>query len=488
MKKVRKLVKFLSIFLLLSTLFVGFSQKTLAQNQGTSTSEPAQGINPIEPPQGIGPNDSIILPPDYYPRDQEPGFLGQDHNYSVVFRGNGEAVVSLRVAFTNKGDENLSSLSLRVPKVEPKDLAVYQIIRDKVCIRYKSQVYDPLTRSYPPQVCEEYQEPDHYQYYYGAPSKYQKAKFDYKGDTLTISLPQSIAVNKSGSFFVYFRAFGYAKKNIFGSFDYHLETLKVDDSIRNLQLGIATDSDLVLKGVKGEVSYRFEAPQLASLEKSAGAPAASTALDSYISQIGQGGITKTASNLSPLESYKVSGAFASNRLKLYGKEIAVGAGVTVVILLILLWTLKKILKGFKQTVKEAPQKTAISPNSQMILASAGLGFISALLITGYTVGAILLGNLLGSITAYYYQLQPLLFIFLLLISGCVYLLLIFGPAILVGMKKGTGWGIVVVVSTVVWLVVFLGVAVLTFFLLGKGVQPPVILPLMGETLQKPASR
>ena len=106
---------------------------------------------------------SQMIAPDFVPPypGGEPGFLGQDHAYTVVFRGNGEAVVSARVVLTNKGETPLSEISLRVPKMEPKDVFVYQVIREKQCARYGISVYDPATRTYP-QVCEEYADPDYY--------------------------------------------------------------------------------------------------------------------------------------------------------------------------------------------------------------------------------------------------------------------------------------------------------------------------------------
>ena len=49
------------------------------------------------------PASSGVAIPDIYPLPPtQPGFLGQDHFYTVTFRGNGEAVVALKVALTNK--------------------------------------------------------------------------------------------------------------------------------------------------------------------------------------------------------------------------------------------------------------------------------------------------------------------------------------------------------------------------------------------------
>ena len=48
----------------------------------------------VDSSEGVS-KESLIAPDTLYPPypGSEPGFLGQDHSYSVVFRGNGEAVV-----------------------------------------------------------------------------------------------------------------------------------------------------------------------------------------------------------------------------------------------------------------------------------------------------------------------------------------------------------------------------------------------------------
>ena len=415
--------------------------------------------------QGIAAPD-YIMPP--YPGDGST-FLGQDHNYSVTFRGNGEAVVSLKVIFTNKDDKALSALDLRIPKVEPKELAVYQVIREPVCIRYRTPQYDPATGRYSnSQICEEYQEPDYYGYYYNA--KYQKAKFDYEGDTLSINLPQTIKANKSGSFFVYFRAFGYAKKNLFGAYKFKFETLKAEDSIRNLQVGISTDSDLVLRGAKGEVNYRFEEPELMGFAAGA-APAKSAAIDSFYSQIGQGVVTKTASNLSALESYSVDGAYASNRVKLYAKELLIALIILLFFALIFIAVAKVLIKklGARGQAEVAVKKAGnekVTPTQpvSLILATAGVGFISAFLIAVYTALVIFMGEKLNDI--FNYSFQPVFILFLIIISFCVYTLFLFAPAIYIGAKKGIGWGVAALISTILWLIALFVIAVFIIFLLG----------------------
>jgi hypothetical protein len=473
-------VKRTAVLLAISSLvFFGSSKATLAQEQS------AQEVLPEEDRAVESVTTDYIVPPDV---GRPAGFLGQDHYYSIVFRGNGEAVVSVRVIFTNKEDEAQDTLSLRIPKVEPRELSVYQIIKEKTCVRYEQQQYDPVTRTYTPSTrrCLQYQEPDYYQVYGNV--KYQKAEFDYEGDTLTVTLPTQVAAQSSGSFFVYFRAFGYTEKNLYGAYTYKFETLKAEDEIRNLRVGISTDSDLVLKGAKGEVNYRFDAPALESAGGIAmgAAPQTSAALDSVITKIGQGSVTKTASNLSPLESYTVDGAYASSRFRLYGKEITIAAVVVIVLLVLTVLAVRFLISKLgrvegkpkeeptSKDVKDEKPKT-YEPASKNFLLTAAVSFATSFLMAGYTVFVMLLGQALTNIVNYQYNAFVVLA--LVIISFAVYSLLLFAPSFYIGRKYGMGWGIGCVVGIIVWLLVFLFFGVLFIFFLSGGSRYPTPLPL-----------
>jgi len=319
----------------------------------------------------------------------------------------------------------------------PADVIAYQVLKEKTClgpygsVSPRGEILD----------CIQYQEPDYYQMW--GQAKYQRAKAVYEGDTISIGLPKPIAPEKSGSFLLYFRAFGYAKKNLLGGFDYSFESLKVSDKIRNLQIGISTDSDLVLKEVKGQVNYRMElSTMMAKGEMAFGAPATSSQLDSFYQQVGYGQISKTASNLMPLESYSVKGAYADAPWKNYFKEIGIG-------LLVFLGIMGVVALIFK----------SFSKNNYVF---AGLvGFAASVLISGYTV-------LLWFLTAsgfnnyyYYSQYNLITTIFALIISFAVYGLLVFLPAIILGIKKGLPEGVTAFVSTIIFLSIFFIIFILT---------------------------
>lgn len=409
--------------------------------------------------------------PDYIlpPSSDEPGFLGQQHNYSVVFRGNGEAVVSAKFAFTNKTDSDMTEMELRVPGVEPKSFSVYQVILDKRCARYEQQTYDPLTRTYSLQKCAQYQDPDYYNYW--GEAKYQKADYDYELDTLTVKLPTAISANKSGAFFIYYRTFGYAKKNVFGAFDYDFETLKVADDVRALTVGISTDSDLVLSGVEGDVNYRTDVASFDKAESGLGvAPAASAAMDSYVGRIGYGQLNKQASNLAPLEGYTVNGSYAKNRFQLYAKGIVIALVTVLVFVGVGVFLLRLVLKKIGKNSKGG----GISENAKSALVSAGVSLISAILTFSYTLLVIFLSSQLNNL--YRYNMLPFFVIGLIVISFIVYVILIIGPSVVMGMKRGAGWGIGLLGLTLLWLIIFFIISmVVVYFMFSNNSIAPLIL-------------
>lgn len=471
--------KFLSIFfsLVLVLVFVINPTSVVAQT--------GEGIT-LEEDQKI-PN---ILP-DYYPNPPNGPlpFAGQNHSYSVVLRGNGEAIVTLKAALTNTNPDGdvLKTLTFRLPlRVIPSDIAVYQIINQGYCTRYEPRIgYEPdqympeAKANYYQPRCIEYSEPDYFNYYGGG--KYQKAKYEYSGDTLTISLPKPLPAEKSGAFFVYFRAMGYAKRNLTGAYKFNFESLKSNDPINQLNVGISTDSDLYLKGSKGEVDYRFADTAMMMKEggRGGGAPAASSAIDRVVSQIGQGTIVKTASNLAPLESYKVSGMYANSKIKLYGKEITFGLAIALVLLAVIFLIVRKVLRLMTPDPvtlkKNSPVENKSRDTGKLILTTLGISFISSILLAGYSLLIIFISQNLNYID---YQTASLLRLAGMIFSFCVYSVIIFIPGIYFGVKKGIGWGILTVVLTVGWLFVYFIVSIGIIFLTGFQRSYPPIRPMM----------
>lgn len=91
------------------------------------------------------------------PARRLPSIFGQDHFYTVSLRGNGEAVVASRIIFSNVSEKATDTLVLRVPKVEPKDIIAFQLLREKSCLRYQP---NKPTDAADTRICMDYQDVD----------------------------------------------------------------------------------------------------------------------------------------------------------------------------------------------------------------------------------------------------------------------------------------------------------------------------------------
>ncbi len=437
-----------AFFVFLFSIFVG---QTFAQN--SSSGSAGQSIQ-IQPGQSGITHPGVILPP--RPPDNSLNFLGQDDYYSVDFRANGEAVVTLKAIFSNTRDLPLKTINLRVPQINPKDIIVYQVLREQQCIRYNVLPPLPPTLLYPNSGsnlsnCVEYQEPDYFQNYGNA--KYQKATVETRGDTLVVILPSEVKPSGSGSFILYFRALGYAKRNAFGGYNYNFQTLEVEDKIRNLQVGINVDSDLVLAGAKGKVNYNVGRGITALAPSAPGQAIRNVQFDTFYQEIGQGSIVKNASNLQVLESYNVGGSYADSYIKLYGKELFISILVVIVISILIIVMVRLI---FSKREKSQDRSKIIN-----ILETVGLSFGSSFLILSYTFLLFLLGRYLNYINTY--ELTTLWTILLTIISIGVYALVLIVPALFFGLKKGWGWGVATFGLTIVWLFIYLTIIFTVIF-------------------------
>ena len=402
---------------------------------------------------------SIIAP--VPPVDSTIGLLGQQQQYSIQFRGNGEAVIAAHITFSNTGTAPMKTISFRVPAVSPTDLITYQILHEPTCIGY---------RGIGSSTCIQYQQPDYYNYWYGG-AKYEKATVTLQTDTITVTLPRIVSPGSSGSIILYYRAFGYAKKNLVGAYNFVYESLKTESPIEELQVGVSVDDELILKSAKGQTVYRFPVQSKAVLESpSAGGTAANTQLDSVVAQIGHGIITKTAHSLQPLDSYTVKGKYADNVARLYAKEIVIGIAALILVLLVIYVIGKKLF--FSARVPASKNAQTYEP----FLLSLGLGFSSAVLVVGYTLLLFFSSRLLESIS---YEFVNVIAILFSVISIGVYAFLLLTPTILVGIKRGVSWGLTTFGLTVLWLAIDSIIVLLVLTILNGNQSSPIPMPYPG---------
>lgn len=417
--------------------------------------------------------------------------FGQTHSYSVTLRGNAEAVVSMKAVFTNYEEATMSALTLQVPKGEIKNISAYQVIIEPQCAQYVSE---PITQgiekgtrtnSAYQEKCISYNDPDYYNGYYYGNMKYIKALVNTDADSIVVTLAQGVGPQKSGSIVLYYRATGLVKKDTFGAFNYSFETLKSDTTIRSLSVGVNTDSDLFLEGTDQSVNYDTSISSAPLMARDAGMKQGSfmsPEFDSYYMGIGYGRITKSTSDLQPFDSFTVEGRYAKSRSQLYGKRFVIGGLIVVGLLILVGVLLYKLVKSLKKNYTTSSQKSS-SSSSHPILMMVGLGLLSSLGAAIYTVFLYIFMTMMERV--YYSDVNTLIMLFIVLISGAIYIVLIFGPALFVGWKKGVWWGVGTLFITIILLTLYLMLFFLYMFLKQQTMYSPgypTFSPAMDSTI------
>lgn len=395
----------------------------------------------------------MIPPPNTTPKPSSSsvGLLGQDHAYSVTFRDNGEAVVSLRVTFSNIDRGPLDKLLFQIPKGSPRDVVAFQVRREPFCIRYAPQPYplkpDP-SGAPPPDQCLEYQRPDYFDHWWGQ-STYFPAETTVRDSTITVVLPNALSPNESGSVILYYRAVGLTSRTWTGSWAYTFETAKVSDRIRQVQVGISTDNDQLLKGARTQVDYYTSTEGVAASRlsmDSSGAP--SEQLDRAVQQIGSGKLVKTATDLQPMESYSVRGEYAENIMQLYGLEAVSTLLILMAVFTVVFAAYRFIMRRFGLSSKIRSFKL-LKNTAVALLAGLGSAIAIGVFSIAVTTAVVFINN-----NVVHYQTQILAMLGVFIVVTGVYLFLFLVPAIAVGIRRGlwVGVGTAAVTLTILTLV------------------------------------
>lgn len=395
--------------------------------------------------------------------------FGQKHFYSVVFRGNDEAVTYAKLVITNPGDTPLTEFSFEIPNVEPTELAVYQMKLPQRCTQYDYKAS--------PQVCLQYSDPDYSTgYYYGGygnstgQTEYQVIHYTKSGNLYKLTLPTAIDPYKTSALIISYAAKGYVK-NSMGLHTFNFETIKVPSRIEQIRVSVDVDSDLLMKGKKSSVNYGGIAQGGAVPVPNAMA-ISSVAMDKTVSNIGgYGALVKESKNLSPNESFNVRGEYATSWFRLYLSSILLSI-LIVVLIFVGIYFVSKLLKRYLEKSNPTGENTTPSTSTQEPTKSSSLfsvvngavSFASVLMVIGltYLIQFLLESRILGSINSA--VLGIVMFITVILL----YVLVIFGPAIIVAIKHGWKSLLLILFAEFLWFLVFLAVYLTLFQSISKG--------------------
>lgn len=441
------ITKFIALVLVLGLFLANFGGVLLAQ-EAASSSSVAPDMGRIMPP--INPDTSNSL------------LFGQKHSYSVVFRGNGEAITYAKLVIPNREEQALSEFSFEIPKVSPSEMIMYQMKLPKECIRYNYT--DPNN------PCVEYRDPDYGQdyYYYGSgqTAEYTRIKYTQSGNIYNLTLPNAVEPSKSTALIISYAAKGYVD-NSFGLYKFNFETIKVNSRIQSMRVAVDVDSDLLLKEKQSSVNYNEGAGAIPMAKLGDSSAVSSSELDRVVSNIGSyGAIIKESKSLAPNESFNVRGEYANNWLRLYLNEIIITILVIIVIIVLIYLVSKYISSKPKKRVVET---TETQNKTNNIVNKNSINFLNLtnVLVSLGTVILIIIVSIIIRTLNQYNSWQSILYdtTFSSLISvimTLLYAFILLTPAIMVGLKRGWGNALSVIILQFIWFVIILILYLLLF--------------------------
>lgn len=405
---------------------------------------------------------AVIAPPN----PEEELLFGQEHNYSVVFRGNREAIVYAKIVLKNTSEDALKQFVFQIPKVTPSEMIVYQT-------------------SYPTVQNKNYYGSDRYPVYNNN-NLYQYTKLDFSksGSIYTVKLARPVYENGSSTIVIAYAAKGYVT-NTLGLYKFKFETIKVPSRISSIRVSVDVDSELFLKGKKSSVNYNDSDSSYMLNEMPTTKSFSSSEMDSLVRGIGSyGSVIKSATNLASYESLVVKGEYSKSSFRLY-----LGNIVTVLVLIVAIFAgsnyLTKYLKKRKEIkeskdgenskknnekTKEVKKEIEVKKEKEALPFFATKHLIFGLISTASValltiiIRTIIDSNWFDSFSLDYDNLGMILGVVLVIMVILLYIFAVFGPAIFVGVKHGWKSFFAVMVMEFIWFVFFVLVVV---FVLGS---------------------
>lgn len=399
-------------------------------------------------------------------------FFGQEHSYTVVFRGNGEAVAYGKISFTNTGDKAVDTFGLQIPNAKVGEFSVMQkttkTVQQNPCYDY----YEVVNGK--PCPVDNFSYPSTYYNNGKMPSTavgYEKLTFTSSGNRYNIKLIQPIDSNTKGEIIFAYTTQGYVTKSL-GVYKFSFETPKVDSRIKNISVSVDVDSELVLKGKRSNVNYSTKAVSsglMNGFADSSGARVSSPEFDQSVNLIGTNGpVTKRAQNLSPNESLSVNGEYSDSKWALTWFSLLwkflLGLAIILLIIWFIRWSYLRSAKMAALSNPAVPNAAGTAPlhteeNTFYLVHPmyTGIGVLSAIFVTGiiFVTQIVLRANVFfSSYDSGLGILGLILFVGLLIIAALVL------PPVVTGVKFGWRSGVSVFVNTMLAFMVIFAVYII----------------------------
>jgi hypothetical protein len=449
----------LALVLILGLSLANLGGLAIAQEQEASTSDStAPDIGRIKPP--------------IYPDNSNSLLFGQKHSYSVVFRGNGEAITYAKLVIPNQEEQALTEFSFEIPKVDVSEIIMYQMKLPPECIRYNYT--DPNN------PCVEYRDPDYGQdyYYYGSgqTAEYTRIKYTKSDNIYNLKLPNLVETNKSTAIILSYATKGYVNES-FGLYKFNFETIKVNSRIQNIRVAVDVDSDLLLKGQQSFVNYN-ETGFVPMAKLGDSSAVSSRELDRVVSSIGSyGSIIKESKSLASNETFNVKGEYAKNWFRLYLTEIIITI-IVIVIIISIIYFISKYISAKHKKSSDYSTKTQDKNSNIINKNSIHLFNLTNVLVSLVTVILLIIINIVLRVLNQYNSWQSLIYdttfsSLISVITNLLYTSIILAPAIMFGLRRGWGDALSIVILQFIWFILILS---LYFILFQTGITEIIPMP------------
>jgi hypothetical protein len=385
--------------------------------------------------------------------------------YSVVFDGEGEAIVTLRMDINNLDSKPISEFNMQLPGritllgvLQETTQSEYQTCEEwgtgcieygqgETCVQYDyngncAQYMEPCLRS--GEICQRYI--TQYNYY----PVYQRLDVEpvimAQSVNLPIELVTDVPENGQTQLILVYKAEDFAKSSL-GAYDFEFISANIPFMTEQIRVSIDVQEGLHLKGGQSDVKY------LPNMDVFAGAAKMSVESSSQIRQYSDqimysGGLVKTSSYLDALETFSVKGTYSESWLRLYlGRVVLIGAAIAGILLF--LWLgLRKLLKVAQESLPEKAVKRH-DENKHYFIIPFMVGLLTNIGIFVLWVVAIFMVKLMDF--SFSYGLGPLLSLLFVVIAIFMTIALMIGIPIYIGSRYGAMMGGLTVLSILGWL-------------------------------------
>ena len=369
-------------------------------------------------------------------------FGGQTHAYTVLFRGNGEAIVYGKIAVPNTTSEALTDFDITLTgSQDAEDFIAYQQILPQVCAT--------STRSGIP--CASFKDADYTSKSYSSPkdgSYYPLTMDALDGGSYRLHFSVPIEVGKTNGIVFAYRSSAYTS-NWLGATHFAFTTPSTNGTIAKTSVAVSVDGDLVLKGgsASSKVTYVSDASQGFGLSDVAATTGLSESTARTIAAIGTGSVQKSASYLQAGEYLTVQGLYAESWLRAYSSNllllILLAGGIVGGSIYIPRWM------RARREVQVSSHQTPVAPRKYFSLPEPVLGLLGAAGLVAWTV---FLTTTLEELVRNWVR-SDVAEIVMVILAVMIYLLIIVIPVLFAGTQRGIKSAVRVFAWEIGWLLI-----------------------------------